>query len=113
MVPQTPMAMPRSCSSSKVTRISARVAGSIAAAPTARKAWAAISTGAEGANAASRDAAANSARPVRNIRLWPMRSPSVPVPSSSPAITSGYALMIHSFCAASACRSLVSAGRAV
>ena len=113
MVPQTPMAMPRSCSSSKVMRISAAVAGSIAAAPTARKARAAISTGGEGANAASREAAANRARPVRNIRLWPMRSPSVPAPGSSPAITSGYALMIHSFCEASACRSLVRAGRAV
>ena len=87
--PQTAIAKLRSRSTVKVTRTRASVAGIIAAAPTARNARAAIRILAEGENAATSEAMPNSTRPIRNICRWPMRSPSVPVPSNSPAITSG------------------------
>ncbi len=38
----------------------------------------------DGANAASRDANPKITRPTTNIRVWPMRSPRVPLPSSRP-----------------------------
>ncbi|SCE56446.1 hypothetical protein GA0115253_107333 [Streptomyces sp. Termitarium-T10T-6] len=83
------MAMLRSRSSSNVTRISASVAGIIAAAPTARKARAAIRASGLVENAATSEATPNTARPIANIRRCPTRSPSVPLPSSRPAITTG------------------------
>lgn len=89
MVPQTAMAMLRSRSSSKVTRIRASVAGIIAAAPTARKARAAIRASGLVENAAASDAAPKTTRPIRNIRRCPTRSPSVPLPSSRLTITTG------------------------
>lgn len=88
-LPQTAMATLRSRSSSNVTRIRARVAGIIAAAPTARNARAAISASGLDENAAAGEAAPKTTRPIRNIRRCPTRSPSVPLPSSSPAITTG------------------------
>ncbi len=88
-LPQTAMATFRSRSSAKVTRIRARVAGIIAAAPTARKARAAISASGVGESAAASEAAPKTTSPVRNIRRCPTRSPSVPLPSSSPAMTTG------------------------
>ncbi|MGI3201496.1 hypothetical protein ACRJ4W_29935 [Streptomyces sp. GLT-R25] len=89
VVPQIPIATPRSRSSSKVSRISASVEGIIVAAPTARKARAVISIPGEDAKAAIVDAAPKTTRPARKSRLCPTRSPSVPVPSSRPADTSG------------------------
>ena len=89
ILPQTAMAILRSRSTVKVVRISARVAGIIAAAPTASTARAAIRTSGDGANAASREASPKITRPTTNIRVWPMRSPRVPLPSNSPAITKG------------------------
>ncbi|MDT4860931.1 hypothetical protein FQZ97_955150 [compost metagenome] len=87
--PQMAMARLRSRSSLKVRRISASVAGIMAAAPTANKARAAISICAVGEKAAARDATPNTTRPPRNIRRWPKRSPRVPAPNNNPAITSG------------------------
>ncbi|MNV44839.1 hypothetical protein D3C71_1366120 [compost metagenome] len=89
MQPHTAMARLRSRSSSKVRLISASVAGIIAAAPTANSARAAISRLASGANAASSEAMPKIARPIRNMRRCPRRSPSVPAPNSRPAITKG------------------------
>ena len=57
----------RSRSSSKVIRMSARVAGIIVAAPIARIARAPINAPGVGANAAAREASPNNARPPRNI----------------------------------------------
>ena len=88
-LPQIAIAKFRSRSTVKYVRISARVAGIIAAAPTASTARAPISTSGDGANAASRDANPKITRPTTNIRVWPMRSPRVPLPSSRPAITRG------------------------
>ncbi|MNI36718.1 hypothetical protein D3C73_907810 [compost metagenome] len=87
--PHIAMAMLRSRSSWKLSPIKANVAGIIAAAPTARKARAAISCAAVAENAAANEAMPNTTSPIRNIRRWPMRSPRVPAPSSRPAITSG------------------------
>lgn len=84
-----PIAMLRSRAIVKVMAMSARVAGIIVAAPTASRARAAISTSAVGASAASSEAPAKTASPIRNMRRWPTRSPRVPLPSSSPAITTG------------------------
>ncbi len=89
MVPQTAMATLRSRSSSKVTRISASVAGIIAAAPTARKARDPIRASGVGEKAATREAAPKTTSPIRNMRRCPTRSPSVPLPSSRPAMTTG------------------------
>ncbi len=49
-----------------------------------------------GENAATSEANPNRAIPMRNTRLWPYRSPRVPVPNNRPVMTSGYMLMIHS-----------------
>ena len=89
MEPHMAIAMLRSRSTVKVMRIRANVAGIMADAPMARKARAAISTSGVGENAATMDAMPNRTRPARNIVRWPMRSPSVPAPSSRPAMTSG------------------------
>lgn len=88
-LPQIAMAMFRSRSSSKVTRIRARVAGIIEAAPTARSARAAIRVSGLGENAAASEATPKIVRPIRNIRRCPTRSPRVPLPSSRPAMTTG------------------------
>lgn len=88
-VPQMAMATLRSRSSSNVMRINASVAGIIAAAPTARNARAAIKVSGVGENAAASEATPKTARPIRNILRCPTRSPRVPLPSSSPAITTG------------------------
>ena len=87
--PQIAMAKLRSFSSVKLTRSRASVAGIIAAAPTARKARAAMRTLAVGANAATSEAMPNRTSPIRNIRRCPTRSPSVPAPRSNPAMTRG------------------------
>lgn len=89
MLPQTPMAMLRSRSSSNVTRINASVAGIIAAAPTASTAREAISRTGLGENAAISEAAPKMHNPMTNIRRCPTRSPSVPAPRSRPAMTTG------------------------
>ncbi|CAM5427774.1 hypothetical protein SMICM304S_07136 [Streptomyces microflavus] len=88
-VPQIAMATLRSRSSSNVMRISASVAGIIAAAPTASSARAAIRVSGVPENAAASEAAPKTTRPIRNILRWPTRSPRVPLPSRSPAITTG------------------------
>ena len=88
-LPHTLIAMLRSRSLVKATRISASVAGIIAAAPTASSPRAAISTSGVGAVAAMSEASPNTTSPTRNMRRWPNRSPRVPVPSRSPVITSG------------------------
>ena len=46
-------------------------------------------------------------------RLWPSRSPSVPMPSSRPDTTSAYTFTIHSLAEAVTPNSCVSRGRAV
>ncbi|MNS65769.1 hypothetical protein D3C72_989500 [compost metagenome] len=84
---QMPMARARSFSSQKLSRISDSVAGIIMAAPTPSSARAAISMPALGAKAAASEAPPNTARPAMNRRLWPRRSPSVPMPSSRPETT--------------------------
>ena len=89
MLPQIAIAMFRSRTSSNPSRISARVAGIMHAAPTARSARAPIRTSGVGENAATSDAAPKSVRPTRKRRRCPNRSPKVPDPSSRPAITSG------------------------
>ena len=60
----------------------------IIAAPIASEARAAISHPADGAKAAARDDTPNSMLPIINNRLNPMRSPSAPIGSTIPAITS-------------------------
>ena len=87
--PQIPIAVLRSRSSGNVRRISASVAGIITAAPMPSSPRAPTSSHADGANAAANDATPNTTSPTMNIRRWPSLSPSVPVPSSSPASTSG------------------------
>ena len=88
-LPQTAMAMLRSRSTGKAIRISARVAGIIAAAPTASSAREAMRIQAVGENAATSEARPKTTSPTTNMRTWPIRSPSVPLPSSRPAMTTG------------------------
>ena len=83
------MAVLRSRSSSKVARISASVAGIITAAPMPSRARVAMSNPGVGAYAAASELHPKMVSPSKNIRRWPMRSPSVPVPSSRPDSTSG------------------------
>lgn len=64
------------------------VAGSINAPARPRKARAPVSTPMLGATAAASDPIPNNTSPVCSARLRPMRSPSVPMVSSSAAKTS-------------------------
>ena len=63
-------------------------------------------------NAASRLAPANTTSPVCSSRLRPMRSPSEPITSSSPAKTSTYESIIHCSSEALASNSRCSVGMA-
>ena len=85
--PQMPMAVLRSTSSGKVRRISARLDGIMMAAPQPKKARPKTSVQALGEYAASREAPPKTAKPMRNIRRWPVRSPSVPAPRRRPEST--------------------------
>jgi hypothetical protein len=75
-------------SSVNVNRTRANVAGIIIAAPTARNPRAPINTPAEGEKAAISEHSPNTLKPPINSRLCPRRSPSVPMPSNSPAAIS-------------------------
>src|SRR5699024_973023 len=66
--PQMPIAVLRSCSSLKVRRISAKVAGIMTAAPSPKTARAPIKKAGVGENAAANDATPKTTRPVVNIR---------------------------------------------
>jgi hypothetical protein len=71
----------------KLSRTIANEVGAIAAAPmpwTTRKA---ISVSSEGATAQSRLARVKPASPARKTRLWPKRSASPPIGTSSAAMT--------------------------
>ena len=90
--PETPAdqiatALRRSSGSWKTLRISASVDGISVAPPTPISARAAISISALVENAASTDAAPNAAAPIVRRRRRPMRSPSDPIVTSSPAST--------------------------
>lgn len=68
------------------TRRTSDSADGISVAPaTPSSARAAISSSALGAYAVTADAAANSAVPISSSRRWPMRSPTAPIVTSSPA----------------------------
>ena len=86
-IDHTAMAVLRWRASVNVRRMSARVAGIIGAAPTARRTRAAMSVPGEYARAQAREATPNTAIPKRNIRRWPSLSPSVPAPRSRPDMT--------------------------
>ncbi len=88
-VPQRPSAMARSPASSKVLRIRPSTQGMIIEPPSARHTRAAISAPALCAKAAQTEAAAKITRPVKRMRRLPTRSDSVPIGTSSPAISKG------------------------
>gem|GEM_PF-3983882 len=108
-----PIATARSRSCAKVSRMMDSVAGIIMAAPTASSTRAAISGAAAGEYAAASEATPNTTSPIMNSRLWPSRSPSVPMPSSRPDTTRPYTFTIHNFSDAVTPSSCVSRGRAV
>ena len=85
----------------------------MSAAPTAKSPRAKINTPGLGEKAATSDATPNKTIPYWKTRLWPYRSPRVPVPKSSPVITNGYVLMIHSDSLVDAPRSTVNGGTAM
>ncbi len=88
-VPQRPSAIARSRSSSNVRRMMPSTHGMIIEPPSASSTRAAISSAGLGANAASRDARPKTARPASSSRRWPVRSASVPMGTSRPAMSSG------------------------
>ena len=82
---QMPIAVARSRSSRNMLRISDSVDGDSVAAVTPSSARLAISISALVEKAASTEAAPNAAAPHSSSRRRPMRSPSVPIVTSSPA----------------------------
>jgi hypothetical protein len=81
-----PMAVARCRASANILLINDSVDGMTAAAPTPISALAPISSSAFGANAASTDATPNVMAPNTSTRRRPIRSPTVPMATSSPAI---------------------------
>ena len=79
---------------------------------TPSSARAAISIPALVANAAATEASANAAPPASSSRRRPMRSPSVPIVMSDPAIMKPYTSVIHSSSEPLGSRSRASAGTA-
>ena len=96
----TPMAVRRWPGSANMVRISDRVEGISVAPATPSRARAAISIGALVESAARTDTAAKAAPPISSTRRRPIRSPSVPMVTSAPAIRKPYASVIHSTCEA-------------
>ncbi len=83
---QTPIATERWAGSANMVRISASVEGMSVAPASPNRARLAINHSALGENAARVEAKPNQAAPISNKRRRPMRSPSVPMVISAPAI---------------------------
>ncbi len=109
---QTEIAIALRCSSGNNALISASVDGMRVAPATPSTALAAISISGLDANAATTEATANAAAPVRSSRRRPMRSPSAPIGTRNPAMRNPYTSMIHSCWTGPACRSVVRSGSA-
>ena len=84
MPDHAPIASPR-FSDGKASASSVSVSGVTIAAPTPWRARAVINAPVVGASAAAAEAAVKMARPMRNIRRWPKRSPSAAPVSSRTA----------------------------
>ena len=92
----TAIAVRRSFGSRKMLRMSESVAGMSMAPKNPSTARAMTSSRAVGANAASAEITANPTEPISRILRRPMRSPRLPIGTSSPASTSEYASTIQS-----------------
>ena len=110
--PQMPSAMPRRAGGTAAER-SVRVSGVTIAPPTPCRARAATSASMLGASAAAAEPAVKMARPTRNIRLRPNRSPSAAPVRSRTAKVRVYALTVHSSPASEAFKSALITGSAV
>ncbi len=110
--PQMPSAMPRRAGGTAAERI-VRVSGVTIAPPTPCRALAATSASMPGASAAAAEPTVKIARPTRNIRLRPNRSPSAAPVRSRTAKVNVYALTVHSSPCSEAPRSCLITGSAV
>ena len=110
--PQMPSARPRRAGDTAPDRI-VSVSGVTIAPPTPCRARAAISQPMLGASAAAAEPSVKTARPTRNMRLRPNRSPSAAPVSSKTAKVSVYAFTVHSSPCSEAPRSFLITGSAV
>ncbi len=109
---QTATAVRRSARSGKMPRSSPRVEGISVAPPRPSSARAAMSIPGVVAKAAATEARPKARAPMSSSRRRPIRSPRLPMSTSSPASRNEYRSMIHSSCVELGARSALSAGTA-